>query len=136
MAWSRSFVIHGRPVAKKNRHRVRFRGGRAFVGNDGVYLAWANSATLELVMQRGRLPAIKGPVGVDVRVYLAKGQRMDVDNALGGPFDVLQGAAVIENDSQIKAGPLPQMLRDPKRPRVEIDMWPAELRDGRWGRAV
>jgi Holliday junction resolvase RusA-like endonuclease len=129
MGFSYAYTIHGRPVAKKNRHRVRFTAnGRAFVGNDDVYLRWADDAALELRCQRGNVPTIPRNVQLhaDVTVFLARGQRMDSDNALGGPFDALQDAGVVANDAQIKSHTL-RMDRDRANPRVEIRLTPFQL---------
>jgi len=119
------YVIEGRPASKKNSHRVRHGRGRSFVGNSGAYLRWADGAVTQLQFQRGSVATIPSSqmLHASVAVYLAKGQRMDIDNALGGPFDVLQAAKVIANDAQIKSLTV-SMHRDPVAPRVAIDLVP------------
>lgn len=125
MSWCYRYTIHGRLVAKKNSHRVRLRNGRAFIGNSREYLRWADAAIVQVRSQRGAVPTIPSQVDVAAKVvvYLGKGQRMDSDNAMGGPFDVLQQAGVLGNDNQIK-GHMAVKLRDSRNPRVEITLMP------------
>lgn len=123
--FSYRYTIRGRIVAKKNRHRVRRRGDRVFVANDRTFLAWADDAAMQLRVQKGSVPTIgrKVRLHADVVVYLAKGQRMDGDNALGGPFDALEAAGVVANDNQIKSHTFTKR-RDWENPRVEITLSP------------
>ena len=126
MTWRYHYTIHGRPVSKKNGHRVRYCRGRQFVGNSFQYIDWAESAIMELKCQRGRTPTIPiaEKVGITLTVFLDKGQReMDLDNVLGAPFDALEGAGVVKNDRQFKLVRCDQ-LRDPLDPRIEIELTP------------
>jgi Holliday junction resolvase RusA-like endonuclease len=126
MSFHYVYTIHGRIVSKKNSHRARWRGNMVYVGNSDTYLNWERDATTELRYQRGRVPTIpKGQlVGISMTIYLAKRQRaFDEDNAMGGVYDALQGAGVVENDRQLRLVRLEQ-LRDSTDPRVEIELTP------------
>jgi len=129
----KKYIICGRPVSKKNSHRVRWKwthkGRKTFVANSRRYLAWAEDAVTQLQIQRGGAPSIVQKVHADVVVYLAKGQRLDGDNALGGPFDALEAAGIISNDNQIISHTFVKQ-RDWEEPRVEITLQPFKVSHG------
>lgn len=120
---SNRYVIRGRPVSKKNSRPIRLnkKTGKRFIGNNEMYLEWANDAAYQLRDQRIVFGAVtlKVRLHADVAIYLAKGQTMDIDNALCAGFDALQASGVIKNDAQIKSCTA-KMGRDGGNPRVEI----------------
>jgi len=118
----RRYVIEGRWVSKKNSKEILRRGrfGCRFVASSHLYRRWEREAAVQLAGQNGGRPPIEGKVRVRLAIYLDKRQRTpDRDNARSGPFDALQRAGVIRNDSQIVDDPL-LIFRDEHRPRVEI----------------
>lgn len=122
-----TLTIHGRPVSKKNSRPIHVINGRPFIGNSKSYRVWHKQAVTELLAQRSECFTGNQKLHADVRVYLAKGQTMDIDNALGGPFDALEAAGIVRNDHQIASATV-KRSRDRENPRVEIDLCLRESR--------
>ena len=116
----RRFVVVGRWVSKKNGKAILKSGGRFFIGSNPKYRRWETEAVMQLRAQYKGKDTITNPVKVTTAIYLDRKQRRpDRDNARSGPFDALQKAKVIKNDSQIEDDPL-HFFRDANQPRVEL----------------
>ena len=119
-------VIIGRPVSQKNSRTVKRFGRRMIPTADPRVKAYKGEAMLQLRGQwRGR-KTINGDVFVSLVVYQAKGQAIDLDNAIQAPLDSLQAAGIIMNDYQV-AQIHARRDRDQENPRVEL--WIEELED-------
>ena len=117
-------VIKGRPVSQKNSRTVKRFGRKLIPTPSGAVTAYKQAAMIQLRNQwRGR-DTITAPVFVSLIVYQAKGQSIDLDNAIQAPLDALQAAKVIDNDYQA-AHIDARRARDPVNPRVEL--WIEEL---------
>lgn len=90
-----TLVIHGKPTSKKtNARHITVRGISRQIPS-AAYVAYEESALLQLATQWKRSP-IEQPCHVSVRFY--RDNRTDVDNMAGGLLDILQAAKVIAND--------------------------------------
>lgn len=114
-------TIRGRPVSWKNSKRV-FGGGR--IVRSAAALRWEKVAKVQLLHQWAGKRALEGELAIAVIAY-CKGRLLDVDNALGGPFDLLTRSLVICDDAQLRPA-LVDCAKDNANPRTEIWLAPRE----------
>lgn len=97
-------TVPGRPVPKaRPRFRADLRGGRVRIR---VYTPADTRRYEEQVRTLARLAAggrpLQGPVEVEVRVCVAPGRRLDLDNAIKGVIDGLRRAAFADDRQVVR----------------------------------
>lgn len=106
--------IEAKLTPKKNRLTVRRSGTKTWIAPDAR--AKADQAALAWEL-RSKLPRFTGEVNLSLA--LPGGTRADLDNLLGGLFDALQAAGIVENDRRITRVEA-FIDRGIDRPRLEI----------------
>jgi hypothetical protein len=99
-------ILPGRVVAKKNSKKViRSKFGRTIVLPSTQYVLWARQSEAHLAAIRAPDTALFNKsdlIHAEMHFFFKNHQNeLDIDNCLGGPFDVLQKSGVIHNDKQI-----------------------------------
>lgn len=93
-----TLVIRGLPASKKTGARIVMAKGRAIPIPAKKYVAYERAALLQVAAQyHGE--TITQPCQVTVCFH--RDNRTDVDNLVGGLFDILQKAKVIKNDGLV-----------------------------------
>lgn len=125
-------VIHGPPRTKKNSRRVAYvRGteckkcgrGKAFLLQSKQHDEWAKPAIQKLKLLWGYRNPIERPVNVAALVYRERATG-DLLNYLAAVSDALEHAGVVANDVLCVSWDGSLLLKDAKRPRVEIFISP------------
>lgn len=128
---SRKIIITGQTPSHKNSKRIfaNKKTGKMFPANNEKYLAWKDSAVMEIKNSRVKFD---GPVALAATFFCADNRGRDLDNMLASVQDVLVSAGVIADDNHqnlpfvfAKSGGL-----DRENPRAEITFfatkWDAE----------
>jgi Holliday junction resolvase RusA-like endonuclease len=93
-----TLTIKGLPASKKTGARIITVKGRAIPIPAKKYVSYERAALLQVAAQyHGE--TITQPCHINVRFY--RDNRTDVDNLVGGLFDILQKAKVIKNDGLV-----------------------------------
>lgn len=129
-----ALVIFGAPRTKKNSQAIATNQatGATFIAKDKKLQQWEKAARTQLQLQWGAKPPIAGPVQLRAMVY-AEANRGDLLNYLAAVSDILQQhvkrikgvkvllwSGVYVNDVQVKSVDGSRLLKDDKKPRVEI----------------
>lgn len=112
-------VIPGKVASKKNSKQLFVRGGAPRMVSSKAYRIWEKAALLALARQWNGREALSGLLCVSLNVWLGSRQRLDLDNAIQGPLDVLTKARVIEDDRLVQELSARKLV-DKDDPRVEI----------------
>lgn len=124
-------VIEGAPRTKKNSLRRIKRGRRVFTVPSAAHEAWEMLA----IHQLARQVRIARELGGDIRHYWPLNMRAlvyrernvgDLLNYLAAVSDALERAAVVSDDKLIVSVDGSRLLLDRARPRVEIELTPAQ----------
>lgn len=118
------YVIEGATPSQKNRKRITCRGGRPRMYTDPKVKAWQDSAHIQLLEQRLKVPpGLDYPVALMVTVFYGDNRRHDLDNALSSVLDALVKAGVIEDDNSKFVNYISiQGGFDKSNPRAEIEI--------------
>ena len=125
----RRFTVPFDPRTKKNSMEIRKRrDGSQFVSPSGAYQRWESDVAAYLAALNRWQPPITEPVNVKEVFYLPDGRRRDELNLQEAIDDALVRAGVIKDDclSIVAGHEGSHALIDPKRPRIEITITPAE----------
>lgn len=116
-------VILGAPRTKKNHSRiVRGPGGFPILVPSKEYKAWEKVAVLQMKVQWREQPIARA-CQVRARVFRERATG-DLVNYLGAIADALQVANVVVDDKWIVSWDGSRLLKDAKRPRVELEITP------------
>lgn len=104
-----SFTITGIIPSKKNRHKIKMRGGRAFIGPDDTYIAWERQHAAELagIENFGIFKNSKNlKISYIFRQRLTnKGlpstRRWDLSNKIESINDMIVASGMISDDNQM-----------------------------------
>ena len=101
------FIINGSAPSWKNHRRIitnQVTGKRSSIKSE-VSERWYRGAVFELRSQLAKLGKADFPISdtlhIEISLFYKGKRRPDLDNAIQGPLDALQGAGVIANDSQV-----------------------------------
>lgn len=119
--------ILGKPRSAKNSKQIGFfkdarskTGWRYTLVDSSATKRWRKLAVPQLELAwRGSKPIEDTGLACIVTSYCGGGIEPDADNLLGGPFDALQVAKVIDNDRQFDTA-ISIRKRDTSNPRTEI----------------
>lgn len=126
-----SFTIGGKVIPKKTSQAIHVsrKTGKRFPTSNKAHKAWRDAATTPLRLfwanQVGR-PWGSRDEAVEVRsvIYMAPGQKADLDNLYTSLLDLLETAGIIANDYWcIRPHPDSRRIRDGSEPRAEITIW-------------
>lgn len=115
-------TLHGAPRTKKNHGSVRMVGSRRLHVPSEAYMRWRDGALMQ-IPARTRLP--DQPYNCCALIFRdrAAGDAVGYYQAIA---DMLEEAGVVSNDRLIEAWDGSRLLKDARRPRVELTLTPLE----------
>ena len=120
-----SFTVPGNPIPKARPRVVTNAHGVTVAYTPPRTQAWEHEVSRAAVVAMGSRPALRGPVGIEIRFYRADRRRVDVDNLAKAVYDALQGGIAIMDDEQIVECRLTKGV-DREQPRAEIKLYPVD----------
>ena len=116
-------VIKGLPASKKTGQRQIHAKGRVIPIPSAKYVSYEKAACVQLAQQFTG-PPIDQPCHLEARFH--RDNRTDVDNLLGGLFDILQKGKVIKNDRLIYSVTATKSGACDGNPRVVLTLSPLQ----------
>jgi Holliday junction resolvase RusA-like endonuclease len=127
--------VLGKPITAKNHKEIgRYKdpksptGWRYVLVDSKAAKRWRRFADPQLGAQWSGHEPLTGNLAAVITSYCGKGNTPDVDNLLAGPFDSLQAAGVVSNDSVFDTA-VSIRRRDRENPRSEILIMPDDWLD-------
>lgn len=101
--------------------------GRPMIMKSPEARKWMTRAVAQLQVQKmqQRIMTIEGPVAMSMDVYREQNSG-DLDNYFKGILDAIQEARIVRDDKLVVEFRRCRVLKDAKRPRYEIILWPLE----------
>lgn len=94
--------IQGRPMVKKNKHKIFARGNKRWISPSNIYINWENDLVGRLLLRSKERIPIDFPVYMEATMYLKNHKwEPDTTNSFEGFQDVMQKAGIIKNDKLI-----------------------------------
>lgn len=123
------FTLTGKPITKKNHQRIVNAGGRMRIIQAEAYLKYRDACKWQINVLRMNSMRIASPVNLKCVYYMPTRHRVDLVNLLEATCDILVDAGVLSDDNCkiIVSHDGSRVLYDKDRPRVEIEITPANV---------
>jgi Holliday junction resolvase RusA-like endonuclease len=122
-----TFTILGRPITKKNSLRIvrHPKTGNPIPIQSKAHEAWFRASKPQANLVHAQLRrTITEPVHVRALFYLERCIG-DINNYQAALADLLERAGILANDRQIVSWDGTRLLKDAKRPRIDVEIAPA-----------
>lgn len=124
-------TLSGRPITKKNHSRIVQARGRIMVIPSKQYVEYLNACRWQInVLKLGEMK-ISSPINLRCVYYMPTRHRVDLVNLLEATCDILVECGVLADDNSkiVASHDGSCVLYDKNRPRVEITITPADIRE-------
>jgi Holliday junction resolvase RusA-like endonuclease len=124
-------TLSGRPITKKNSSRIVQARGRIMVIPSKQYVEYLNACRWQInVLKLGEMK-ISSPINLQCVYYMPTRHRVDLVNLLEATCDILVECGVLADDNSkiVASHDGSCVLYDKNRPRVEITITPADIRE-------